>query len=103
MKISGFLSNPITLDIELIILENILNFTDQEKKLAQFFVEREGAGILEEIKNMDFMEAGIIDSLDLVSLAVFIERNFNKKINLADPATFKAMRRFDSLLALIAP
>jgi acyl carrier protein len=46
------------------------------------------------------MEAGIIDSLDLVSLAVFIERNFNKKINLADPVTFKAMRRFDSLLAL---
>jgi len=100
MKISGFLSNPITSDIKRIILENILKLTEQEQKLAQFFVEREGVGILEEIKDIDFMEAGIIDSLDLVSLAVFIERNFNKKINLADPVTFKAMRRFDSLLAL---
>jgi len=78
-----------------------LNFTDEEQKLAQFFIEREGVGILEEIKDIDFMEAGIIDSLDLVSLAVFIERNFNKKIDLADPSTFKAMRRFDSLVALV--
>jgi acyl carrier protein len=77
-----------------------LEFTDKEWKLAQFFVEREGEGILEEIRDIDFLEVGIIDSLDMVSLAVFIERNFNKKIDLADPATFQAVRRFDSLAAL---
>ena len=78
-----------------------MNFTDSEQKLAKFFVEREGEGILEEIRSLDFIEAGIIDSLDLVSLAVFIEKNFNKKIDLANPETLNAARRFDSLIDLI--
>lgn len=78
-----------------------MNFTEAERQLAQFFVEREGEGILEEIREIDFMESGIIDSLDLVSLAVYIERTFKRKIDLADPETFKAARRFDSLMALI--
>lgn len=79
-----------------------MKFTDAEQKLAQFFVEREGEGILEEIRKIDFIEAGIIDSLDLVSLAVFIEQNFHKKIDLASPETFNAARRFDSLMELIS-
>lgn len=78
-----------------------MKFTDAEQKLAKFFVEREGEGILDEIREIDFIEAGIIDSLDLVSLAVFIEQNFNKKIDLASPETFSAARRFDSLMRLI--
>lgn len=78
-----------------------MNFTETELKLARFFTEREGDGILEELRSIDFMESGIIDSLDLVSLAVFIERNFQVKIDLADPTTFAAARRFDSLMALI--
>jgi len=79
-----------------------LKLTDDERKLAQFFVEREGDGILEEIHEVDFIEAGIIDSLDLVSLAVFIEKNFNRKLDLVSPETFSAARRFDSLMKLIS-
>ena len=78
-----------------------MEFSDTEKKLARFFVEREGEGVLEEIRDIDFLEAGIIDSLDLVSLAVFIEQEFNKKIDLTDSATMLAVRRFDSLTVLI--
>lgn len=78
-----------------------MEFNDAEKKLSRFFVEREGEGVLEEIRDIDFLEAGIIDSLDLVSLAVFIEQQFNKKIDLTDPATLLAVRRLDSLAALI--
>jgi len=79
----------------------VLKFTDAERKLAQFFVERDGEGILEEIREIDFIESGMIDFLDLVSLAVFIEKNFGKKINLASPETFSAAKRFDSLMKLI--
>ena len=79
-----------------------MKFTDTEQKLAQFFIEREGEGILEEIREIDFIEAGIIDSLDLVSLAVFIEQKFDKKIDLASPETFSAARSFDSLMELIS-
>lgn len=78
-----------------------MEFSDKEKKMAIFFVEREGAGILEEIRDIDFFEAGIMDSLDLVSLAVFVEQEFGQKIDLTNPTTMLALRRFDSLLALI--
>ena len=78
-----------------------MEFTDIELKLAKFFIEREGEGILDEIREIDFIEAGIIDSLDLVSLAVFIEINFDKKIDLASSETFKSTRRFESLMSLI--
>lgn len=78
-----------------------MKFTDVEQKLAQFFIEREGDGILKEIREIDFIETGILDSLDMVSLAVFIEQNFHKKIDLVSPETFNAARRFDSLIALI--
>ena len=78
-----------------------MKFTETEQQLARFFVEREGEGILEEIREIDFIESGIIDSLDLISLAVFIEQNFQKKIDLTSPETSSAARRFDSLIALI--
>lgn len=78
-----------------------MKFTNAEQKLTHFFVEREGDGILEEIREIDFIETGIIDSLDLVSLAVFIEKHFGKKIDLTSPLTFNAARRFDTLMKLI--
>jgi len=78
-----------------------MQFSDNEMKLARFFVEREGEGILEEIHDMDFMESGILDSLDMVSLAVFIERSFGIRLDLTEETTFDAARRFDSLMDLI--
>lgn len=72
-----------------------------EQKIAAFFIQREGQGIVENIRNIDFVEKGIIDSLDLVSLAVHIEKNFKFKMNLADPEVFNAARRFDSIVALV--
>ena len=78
-----------------------MEFSDKDKKLAKFFVEREGEGVLEEIRDIDFLEAGIMDSLDLVGLAVFIEQEFGQKIDLTNPETMLALRRFDSMIALI--
>lgn len=78
-----------------------MKFNEDEEKLTKFFVEREGEGILEDIRDIDFLDAGIIDSLDMVSLAVFIEQKFDKKIDLTDPETFVSVRKFDSLMALI--
>jgi len=75
--------------------------SEKEKKIVRFFVEREGTGILEEIRDIDFLEVGIMDSLDIVSLAVFIEQEFGQKIDLTNPQTMLALRRFDSLVALI--
>ncbi len=76
-------------------------YTADEKKMADFFVEREGEGILEELRDIDFFDAGILDSLDMVTLAVFVEKVFGKKLNLYDNDTFKSVRRFDTLMSLI--
>ena len=78
-----------------------MNFSDKELKLAQFFVEREGEGVLDVLRGIDFFEAGIMDSLDLVSLGVFIEKTFGKKLDLTDSGTLTAARRFDTLAALV--
>lgn len=72
-----------------------------EKVIERFFVEREGEGISEIIRDIDFIEEGILDSLDLVSLSVFIESNLRKKIDVTDDQTFQSMRRFDSLVAMV--
>ena len=78
-----------------------MNLNENETKLAQFFIEREGDGILEVIKDIDFFNEGIIDSLDFVSLAVYVEDNFGKKLDLTNQDVFNAMKRFQSLIELI--
>lgn len=78
-----------------------MKFTDDEHKMAKFFIEREGEGILSEIRDLNFHEAGIIDSLDLVTMALYIENNFNVKLDLTDESTFNATSRFDTLMDLI--
>jgi acyl carrier protein len=76
--------------------------TERERALATFFVEREGEGVLEVLREVNLLEEGLIDSLDMVSLAVFIEERFGRKLDLTDPSTFQAMTRFDSLVRLAA-
>lgn len=76
-------------------------YTEEEKKLAKFFVEREGEGVLTDLRNIDFFETGLLDSLDMVTLAVFIEKAFGVKLNLAEGDTFNSVRRFDALMELI--
>ena len=78
-----------------------MSYSEKEMKLARFFVEREGEGVLGELRTMDFFDEGIIDSLDLVSLGVYIEKTFGRKIDLMDAGTLAAARHFDTLMALI--
>ena len=102
MKIREFLLKQGLLNTKIKVeLPKTMKFTEEEQKLARFFIEREGEGILEEIREIDFIEAGIIDSLDLVCLAVFIETNFAKKIDLVSPETLNIVSHFDSLMKLI--
>jgi acyl carrier protein len=76
-------------------------FTEDELRLAKFFIEREGSGVLAELKDIDLIELGYLDSLDLVALAVFIEREFKKKIDLSQPDIFEKTRTFNSIYELV--
>ena len=59
-----------------------MSFTSVEQTIANFFVQREGKGILEEIRKLDFFEQGILDSLDVVFLATTLRKNLVKKLTL---------------------
>lgn len=77
-----------------------MDYSADEMRLARFFVEREGEGVLAELRDLDFIDQGYLDSLDLVTLAIFIEREFGRKIDLTQPDIFEQTRNFNSLIAL---
>jgi len=79
-----------------------MDYSKDELRLAQFFVEREGEGVLAELRNVDFIEQGYLDSLDLVTLAMFVEKEFGKKLDLTEADIFERTRNFASLMTLIS-
>lgn len=77
-----------------------MSYTESERKLAEFFVEREGEGVLDTLKQANLVSEGYLDSLDMVVLALFIEEKFGKKIDLVSEDTFLAVQDFTRLHAL---
>jgi acyl carrier protein len=72
-----------------------------EKIVSQFFIEREGEGILKDIKKIDFIDEGILDSLDIVSLAAYLQKKFDKKIDVTNYETMQAFHNFNDIVKLI--
>ena len=78
-----------------------MEFSQTEKIVAQFFVEREGKEILKVIKKIDFVDEGILDSLDIISLADYLQKKFNKKIDVTNYETIQAFHRFNDIVKLV--
>tara|TARA_B100000029_G_scaffold510781_1_gene603121 strand:+ start:997 stop:1236 length:240 start_codon:yes stop_codon:yes gene_type:complete len=78
-----------------------MKFSQTEKIVSEFFVEREGEEILKVIRKIDFIEEGILDSLDVVSLAAFLQKKFDKKIDVTNYETMEAFHHFDDIIKLI--
>ena len=76
-------------------------FSEKELKLAQFFVEREGEGVLESLKSCNPVSEGFLDSLDMVVLAVFIEKEFGVKIDIASEEIYSKIQSFDEIFKMI--
>jgi len=79
-----------------------MSFTNVEQTIADFFTQKEGKGILGEIRKLDFFEQGILDSLDIVFLATYIEEKFGKKIDITDDNVLQALRHFNDIVKLIS-
>ena len=69
--------------------------------IFNYFVEREGAEILSTLMDVDLIESGLLDSLDMIELAVIIEKNTGIKVVLADSKTFNSMRRIQSIIDML--
>ena len=74
-----------------------MEMLESERRLAEFFVQREGEGVLDILKTENLVEAGLLDSLDMVSLATYIEREFSRRLDLTKAEVVEAMATFDSL------
>ena len=72
-----------------------------EKIVSEFFIEREGPEILDEIKEVDLVEEGILDSLDFFTLAVYIEEKTGVKLDMTSEETFKNLRSWTKLIKMI--
>ena len=79
-----------------------MEFSQIEKTVAQFFIEREGDEIIKVIKKIDFVDEGIIDSLDIVSLAEYLQIKFNKKIDITKYETLQAFHSFNDIVKLVS-
>ena len=79
-----------------------MSFTNIEQTIADFFIQKEGKGILGEIRKLDFLEQGILDSLDIVFLATYIEEKFGKKIDIIDDNVLQSLRHFNDIVRLVS-
>lgn len=78
-----------------------MEFSEAEKIIAEFFIEREGEGIVGELKTINLTKEGIIDSLDIVALASYLEEKFGKEIDITDDNTLKAFSNFENIVKLV--
>jgi len=78
-----------------------MEFSEAEKIIAEFFIEREGEGIVGELKTINLTKEGIIDSLDIVFLATYLEEKFGKEIDITDDNTLKAFSNFENIVKLV--
>lgn len=69
--------------------------------LLDYFVKREGELILQTIHNLDLIDSGLMDSLDLIEISEIISENTGVQLDLDDESTFIAMRKIDSLIEMI--
>jgi acyl carrier protein len=79
-----------------------LEFSEVEKIIADFFVEREGNEILKEIRELNFIKEGILDSLDIVFLATYLEEKFSIKIDITDDNILKTFSNFENIVKLVS-
>ena len=78
-----------------------MEFSQTEKIVSEFFIEREGEEILKVIRKIDFIDEGILDSLDVVSLAAFLQKKFNKKIDVTNYETMQSFHHFNDIVKLL--
>lgn len=69
-----------------------------KRKIEQFIEDREGEGALDRIGSADLLEAGWIDSLDLVEMATIVSENSAIVVDLSNEEHFAAMRSIPKLL-----
>ena len=69
--------------------------------LEDYFVKKEGKQVLKNIKKINLINAGYLDSMDVVNLASLIQETYKKKIDLSKESVLKSFEKFDLIIKLI--
>jgi acyl carrier protein len=75
--------------------------SDKIKILQKWFVDREGQSIVKELHKINLLESGILDSLDILTLVMFLEKKFKIKIDISKPKILKSFEKFDTIVKLL--
>ena len=65
-----------------------------------FLVKKEGKKILKGIEKRNLISEGIIDSLDVFTLASLIEKKAKRKLNISNDKIFKKFQKYKELTNL---
>ena len=65
-----------------------------------FLVKKEGKNILRGIEKKNLLNEGIIDSLDVFTLASLIEKKAKRKLNISNDKIFKKFQKYKELTNL---
>ena len=65
-----------------------------------FLVKKEGKKILKGIEKKNLLNEGIIDSLDVFTLASLIEKKAKRKLNISNDKIFKKFQKYKELTNL---
>ena len=69
--------------------------------LDNYFYSKIGKKNMQKLKNINLIEEGILDSLDIVTISVEIKKKFNVDIKLNDEKSMKIFQSYEKLLEKI--
>lgn len=71
-----------------------------KKIVDDFLIKKEGKSILKKIETKNLVNEGILDSLDILTVASEIEKKTKKKIDISKPKNFKKFNKYKELIKI---
>lgn len=81
--------------------KSILDKNQKITFLENFFIKKEGKQILKNLKKDNLIKRGYLDSMDVVNLALLIQKTYKIKIDLSKENILESFEKFDSIIKLI--
>lgn len=72
-----------------------------EHDLFSFFKKKNNKLKLKDIKKVNLIKSGLIDSLDILDLTSFIKKKFKTNLDISDHKILKQYEKFETIIKLI--
>ena len=78
--------------------------TDNKKIIKNivdnFLIKKEGKSILKTINNIKLLNEGILDSLDILTIASEIEKKTKKKVDISKAKNYQKFNKYSELIKI---